>query len=498
MTTPRSIEYVSGEEIQADLARVGKATAVNTDNSLPLFLLADRQFECLLHDLACSPGRATDKKFGVYDRALLMQGVGERGRDCALIRDGKHVGAIQCKRYQSLITKPDAARELIKYCLNSIKSPELMPDPKGFTYVFAASRDFNEKAKILLAGLATLIEQESDLAGWIREVIEEYEGLSDLGPDVVLPEVVGRLKAIKVVCLGFNELNTLLIGEDKIIQKYFAVKTVVDNEPIEALSRHVQAVLQGLADKDVKRLSDVLAAQPEDRRFDMGIFSMWGYPKRFVQALLASKEFKAIGMELVKAKASLDGCFADHLAQWVKDEIFAHVSMRHKFSPLTLSAAAPYLAGRLLDRWRRNQQGATLSKILPKPDIDTDVFGVRKKILDAGAAFLRNDWSTYVGDENLLALKKEIARHIYSPYATVEAMERQFESEWPHLEPELREIELRLEAEIPRDTIVVLRSMQWFDDRQLVVDLLTKTSALEKGTKSTEPNKLGAPPLAEH
>lgn len=137
------VRYESQEEVEAEIASEGKPTAFNNSEGLPFSSLTDRQFECLLHDIATVIRSNNDNPFGTYDRVVLMNGVGERGRDCALIKEGQHFGAIQCKRYQGLITKPDAAREIIKYCLHALIDPELMPHPDKFRYIFAASKDFN-------------------------------------------------------------------------------------------------------------------------------------------------------------------------------------------------------------------------------------------------------------------------------------------------------------------------------------------------------------------
>jgi hypothetical protein len=474
----QTIRYATLEEVQADLKRDALPPAFSSEPSLPFDRMGDRSFECLLHDLAESHRRQDDRKFGTYDSAVLMQGVGERGRDIALIGGGKHVGAIQCKRYQGAITKPNAAREIIKYCLHALKDPELMPDPSSFTYVLAASRDFNEPAKMLLSGWKSRIVQEPELINWADEVIREYKRLEDLKTAIVVDQLKAMLEAITVVPIGFNDLDTLLTGESILLQKYFAVRTVVALEQLDPLKNMLEAIHRSLTDEDTRRLLDALNALPRESRVDFGLFSLWGYPSELLKRVEASGDFKHAGMRLVLAKAELDQLFMNELTSEIDNEIVAHV--RGRFSPLIISAARPFLTGRLLMRWNEAMQGKQLSSILPAPSIQTDFPSVRKHVLDLGADYLRSDWSRYVGDPDLLALKKDIAKHTYGGYSDLAAMERQFDKEWPFIVTVLDQIEMRVATDIPGETIVVLRSMRMWDDEDHLKRVLTSAAEREK------------------
>jgi len=299
----------------------------------------------------------------------------------------------------------------------------------------------------------------------------------------VLGQLKSILEAIKVVPIGFNDLDTLLTGESILVQKYFEIRTVIGLEHLQPVNEKLDAIQRSLGDENTRTLLDSLNALPKERCVDFGLFSLWGYPQELLKRVEADGKFKQAGMRLALAKAEFDQLFMTQLKSWIDDEIFAHVTRR--FSPLIISAAAPYLTGRLLRRWQEAQQGRQLSSILPLPKVKTDAVSVRKHVLDLGRDYLRGDWSRYIGDPDLLALKKDIAKHTYGSYPDITAMEDQFDKEWPLVLAVLEQIEMRLAKEIPEDTIVVLRSMRMWDDEEHLHRVLTSVVEREKAKKSS-------------
>lgn len=477
---PGTFSYLTDDEIESDIEASAKPPVYEHQQGYPFGTLGDRQFECLLHDIFSAEARPNTSRFGEFDRALLMQGVGERGRDCALVMNGKHVGVVQCKRYESLLSKPDVAREIIKFCLHAILDPALMPEPQGFRYIFAVSKDFNERAKLLLNSFNTKIENEPELLSWIQEVVRENKRLEHLKPAEVQQKLLDILKSIDVKPLGFNELNTMLVGKDIVVQKYFTLKKVISEERLQPIEKMLEAIVNKITDEDVRRLLDELQNQPQDRRFDIGMMSLWGYPQEFVDYLFKSGQFKSLGMILAASKAQLDAEFLELLRQKIEDEILINITSRREFSPLTIQAASPYVFAKLAERWCRNQQGRTLTAILPTPHVRTDALSIRSHLLETGEAVLRNDFSMVVGDKDILALKKGILRFVYGNFRTRAEMEKTFDEEWPKMVPILDEIERKLEALIPGSTTIVLRSMGWFDDESHLKSVLNTAQALDK------------------
>ncbi|WP_158755834.1 hypothetical protein [Dyella sp. S184] len=457
--------YVDEDQIEEDLEAAPKPPVLEVSLGYPLYQLTDRQFECLMQDVFRREMSSAAGNYGQYDNVLLMQGVGERGRDAVLTLGGTHVGVIQCKKYSSLLTKPDAAREIIKFCLHVVLDPRLAPQPAGFKYIFAVSNDFNERAKSLLSNFGIAIALEAELKAWVTEVIAENRRMKTLDVEQVLPRLLGILQAIEVIALGFNEINTLVADKSVILTKYFTLRAVVSEEKVDRLIEKVTQHLTAISDEDVKRVSDRLALHKPDRRVDMGLMSLWGYPTEFVADLFKTAKFRELSLALAKAKADLDNKFLAFLNAKVDDEILAKITALRKFSPLIIQAAKPYILGVLMQRWMQSLQGELVSIMLAqKTSIKTDIWSIRTHLLEAGENYLKGDFSKVVGDVSLLALKKQVFRYTYSRYANRHAMEQAFDAEWPSVLPVADGIVRDLDKLIPDDPSIILRGNKWFDD----------------------------------
>src|SRR5687768_331151 len=84
-------------------------------NSIP----SDRRFEELIYSIYKKKIENDRTWKELYDDIALMQGVGEKGRDCVLYKNGIITGIIQCKKYDTRISKPDCAKEILKFVLYS-------------------------------------------------------------------------------------------------------------------------------------------------------------------------------------------------------------------------------------------------------------------------------------------------------------------------------------------------------------------------------------------
>ena len=172
----------------------------------PYEKLNDRQFEELLYHVFCR-----DIENGIYqgryDKIQLMQGVGERGRDSILYLRSDTVGVIQCKKHSARLTKPDAAREIIKFVLNYLIDRSLITDPTKFTYYLAASENFAEPAVDLLNDFNRRITCEHHIETWTKRVISDHTSLQAFRFDDIKDELFGVLRSITVEKVTANDLD---------------------------------------------------------------------------------------------------------------------------------------------------------------------------------------------------------------------------------------------------------------------------------------------------
>lgn len=202
--------------------------------------LDNRRFEELHYSIGKLRIEKGDWK-GQFDEINLLQGVRERGRDCSLHLNGKSIGLIQCKHSidsGNRISRPECAREIIKFVLHYLLDKRLIHDPKNFTYWFAVSYGFNEKAKDLLDDFNNEILKQTELKDWTETVINANEELKHLKYNDIESDLKTVLASITIKKIIPQDLDTLLNadGFQSIIQTFFEVRMVIESEPVEKLT----------------------------------------------------------------------------------------------------------------------------------------------------------------------------------------------------------------------------------------------------------------------
>jgi len=204
-------------------------------------VLNDRRFEEFVKDIYCQD--IQNKVFGdKFDSVELLDGNKEQGRDCILYRNGNSVGVIQCKRYNQSLTKPQSAREIIKFCLYSIINPYFIPDINTFEYHFVGSSGFNNQAIQFLKNFPNRILQEADLEKWINKIIQENKTLSTIDLTEVKNQLYGILSSIKIIPIIGTELDRRLSYEHNknLNSKYFETKTVIETTALEPIKETLE------------------------------------------------------------------------------------------------------------------------------------------------------------------------------------------------------------------------------------------------------------------
>lgn len=487
MTPQKPQRYVSAEQVEKEVSGALKVQARERALGYPLHDLSDRQFETLLWDIFRA--ELISEPSGSYDEVWLMQGVAERGRDCALLLKGTHVGVIQCKKYTAAITRPDVGRELLKFLLHSIKDPQLMPEPKGFVYYIAIAYQLNDRAKEFVRTISSRAAWEADIANWTSELVAEYSSLQGLIFSDIEARLFEVLTLIEVRPLDHLEIGRRLERHNAIIDRYFAVRKVVDSsQVIEAMEK----LGRGLHDSDVRRISDKLVGMSADRRFDIGGVSLWGYPREFIASLIRENRLQSLMLPLVKGRADIDGAFMDYLRGRIEEEVIKRITIRGAASPFTLQAVTPYLLGRLLPRLMEKNLGKVASAIIKMPE--GDILSIRDRLLDVGRDVLKNDYSKFAGDAELLEYKRRLARWLHSGFESVDQMRETFDRDWKSISAVVAEIERDMERLLPDAPVAIIPSNGWFDDPERVGEILKKLSTFD----GIRPQREGNAPTASN
>lgn len=215
------MNYINEHQIQDELAKVEmKKPHKFVKKEYPFSQLTEKEFELLLYVSFRKNGGSLIE----FDDCHLVGGSGDQGRDIILVKNGKTVGVIQCKKYETLITRPQAAKEIIKFVLHALQQPRIY-DLNNLTYFFVVSKGFNSAASSLLEHFPIEIENEANLKKWIGEVQNDFKRTT-LDPSIDFTRILEALKSIKFRKLLPHDIGSLM--DEGIIGNFFAVEKVID------------------------------------------------------------------------------------------------------------------------------------------------------------------------------------------------------------------------------------------------------------------------------
>jgi len=213
--------------------------------SFNFLALNDRVFEILLYQIFKARIETNDYTLGnKYDSVSLMQGVGERGRDCILTKKGKNVGLIQCKQINKNLTKPDILKEILKFGLHYTQDKSLVSDVNNFTYHLAISKAFAETAINLISDFKNKHCKE-DIENFCKQLIQSTAAFKGLKYDDIKVDLKILLEKIKIVSIQPADLSQYLFEHEKLIKNFFRVLTVTDNTLLEAIIENYLAPILG-------------------------------------------------------------------------------------------------------------------------------------------------------------------------------------------------------------------------------------------------------------
>ncbi|EZH78584.1 ATPase [Ectopseudomonas composti] len=233
--------------------------------------LSEADFELLLYSIY----KERELPSAWYSNVRLMLTGADQGRDVWLTKDERSVGLIQCKKVKAGFTRPDTLREVIKFLLNVVLEPALMPDPTGFRFILALASDpASTTADFFDAPQTWLAANDVELLRLVSDVIKTYEAFSMLKIEAVMPGIRAALKNLKYELLRPVDLDALLECIPAVRQRFFKVQLVVAVEDAEAMiearfaavglvSKSSQIFTRTDAEEDITRGSRSLADWPQ-------------------------------------------------------------------------------------------------------------------------------------------------------------------------------------------------------------------------------------------
>lgn len=222
-------------EMVETLSHINPKPTVYSGQSFNFLALNDRVFEILLYQIFKARIESNDYTLdNRYDGVVLMQGVGERGRDCFMTKKGKNIGVIQCKQVNKNLTKPEVLKEIIKFTLHYILDKSLISDINNFTYYLAVSKGFAETSINLISDFNEKYINE-DIESICNNLFKTYTAFKTLKFEDISEELKTILNAIEVKPILPADLSQYLFEHEKLIKHFFRVMTVTDNTLLEAI-----------------------------------------------------------------------------------------------------------------------------------------------------------------------------------------------------------------------------------------------------------------------
>ncbi len=212
-----------------------KAIAFEKQVGFPYHDLQPRDFERLIYCIFKQEIYNNEILKERYDNIQLMQGVGERGRDCILLKAGSNVGVIQCKRYRNNMDKSEVGKEIIKFLLYYTQDINLITNLDLFVYNIIVTYGFSEKALDFINSLTDKTYNVTEIDDWAKGIINNTESLKSIVYDDVKAKIYEALDKITFEKMTPNDIDLLIEKYQEIKVLFFDFKVVIDSNHFEKL-----------------------------------------------------------------------------------------------------------------------------------------------------------------------------------------------------------------------------------------------------------------------
>lgn len=454
---------------------------------LPLSAVSDRDFELLAYSLVKAE-IAADLHPELTNVAL-MQGVGERGRDCVLYQDSRIVGLIQCKKYIGRINKTQVLKELIKFSLFALQDNAICPDPGRFNYHFYVSSDFTEPAIDLLGKYRDQIKSEissGSIKKHLTEVADEYESFRPFRDNLPIREASEFLEKISVeVSIGVD-LTRRLYAQPEILRNFFNVKMVIAVDEADQLLRKAleDSGIRFLTDSDLKHIQQRVTSAKSEHRVSLGFVDFFGFSIDFFKSLKRD-EFRELIECIAGVRVFLDAklftFLQSEITKRVFDEITAKLLHNGKVHPFSVGLAAPYLVKRLSPIVASASiPDSLLGKYFPDSSKSRDevVKEVSETLFDSSNRVMHGDYSRLVGDAPTIEIKKKLYAHMHQGFSNIQDAKDRLSLDLPIIMSALDKIEADIGSLISSSRTVMISDSSFFNDNDRVEKMVKSLGAI--------------------
>ncbi|MBD1901897.1 ATP-binding protein [Trichocoleus sp. DQ-A3] len=191
----------------------------------------DRDFERLLYLIFKEDLKSQNDL--IYDDVILMQGVGEKGRDICLTLKSENIGLVQCKKYKDSLNRKQVGEEVIKFVLFHLQGNNLISNTQEKLYYYlAVSSDINEKGKELISEIndSRLEKNENEIHECFESIKKKYVSFKNLDFEVCKNDIFATLEKITIKPLINTDLDYRLDRYSDIVNLFFKVDSVINTD----------------------------------------------------------------------------------------------------------------------------------------------------------------------------------------------------------------------------------------------------------------------------
>lgn len=480
---------ITAEQLHEESSIGYKPTATDASfQSLPLSMLSDREFEILCYKLI-----KREIESGIFitsNKIALMQGVGERGRDCTLYLDSISNGVIQCKKYSARLTLPQILKELIKLLLHSILDESIIPDPKKFTYYIYSSNDCTEQALKLIYGFSHEIDthiKNGAIEKYAKDVSEDYEAFIEFRSAIPMDEISKLLKSIGFQFSNLSDLSGRVSKYTDLLQEFFNIRTVIDNSEADRIVRKALADhgLKLLTDDDLKIIQQRVGQQIPNKRVRLGLADFFGFSTEFFR-YLQPEELKSLLKQVAEIKMTLNTSMLNFIENQVAIMELRYcrpLVVRNEIHRFSSQVWRPYLFRRLASRCNfKDLPKALIEKYFPDTILPKDIIlkEVSEILLDTADKVLKRDYSDTYGEGEFLVLKIRLLEKIHEGIESLEQAKILMSRDLKILIPIMDEVESKLELLLPTAPTIIIKEGDYFDDPEQLAQVMADCEAIDR------------------